>query len=542
MKQLWRGCRRSLIGAILVILAAPAVAEDSQADLRAALGTASVALPGALHQPAALKEFYDARDFRPIWGGAGCEERLRSLRAVIARASDHGLRPDDYHAGALDGLPGCDWRSELLATDAWLAYADDLYGGRIDPAAVEPDWNLPRPRLDAAAALRNALAAGALAASLNSLAPQDAEYRALQDALARFRDYARRGGWSGVEPGPTLRVGDAGPRVDQLRQRLALSGLIEIGTFEPADAFDPALEEAVRAFQRRANLEPDGVVGALTLAQLNRRASDRIDQLRANLERRRWLRVAPGERHVRVNIADFRLEAWGSDGPESVHRVIVGQLYRPTPSFAGSIERIVFWPWWEVPRRLAVQDKLPLFRRDPDAFIRSGYELLDATGRPVAPEGVDWNALSRANFPYRLRQRPGPANALGEVKILFPNRHDVYLHDTPTHDLFARTRRSFSSGCIRVEGALEMAEWLLQETPGWGGARMQTALSKVEEQGVRLAQPVPVYLVYLTVASADDGSVRFLDDLYGRDAALVNALDAVPTSQMAEQAGLKARP
>jgi murein L,D-transpeptidase YcbB/YkuD len=279
------------------------------------------------------------------------------------------------------------------------------------------------------------------------------------------------------------------------------------------------------AYQSRLNLEPDGVAGRMTLAQLARGPAARVEQLKVNLERWRWLPADLGTRHLRVNIADFRLEAWNAGQVERVHRVVVGTGYRQTPSFSARMRYVVLNPWWEVPRRLATQDKLPLFQRDPEAFDRGGYALLDPQGQAVDASQVDFSQLSRHRFPFRLRQQPGPSNALGQVKLIFPNKHDVYLHDTPTRGLFARVRRSFSSGCIRVDDVLGLTEWVLAAVGGVDRARLDALIASGAEMRVDLAEPLPVHLLYLTVVDNGEGGVRFIDDLYGRDARVLEALE-----------------
>jgi L,D-transpeptidase YcbB len=487
--------------------------------------------PDPLFDAVAVRRFYTQREFRPAWTGPDCRAALQSLIGAIENSESHGLQARDYHLDGLLGPGRCDATRELLATDAWLALAAHLHAGRVDPLSVEPNWTATRPSIDAVAILEQALNDGDVAGALERLAPRDPLYAELRLTLARYRGYAARGGWVGVEAGPALRRGDTGIRVEHLRARLTLSGLLDAKAETDADTdagFDESVENAVRAFQRRTNLEPDGVVGRLTLTQLNRRAVNRIDQTRANLERLRWLPEDMGRRHIRVNIADYRLEAWANGSIERVHQVIVGKQYRSTPSFSGLMTRLVFSPWWEVPRSLAVRDKLPLFRRDPDALARFGYEVIDRNGEVVDPAGIDWKSLSANHFPYRLRQHPGPLNALGAVKFMFPNAHNVYLHDTSNPELFAHVRRSFSSGCIRVESALDLAQWVLATSPQWTRARIDEAAAAGEEQTVVLAEPIPVHLLYLTAVSDGKGGVRFVDDLYDRDPALIAALDRAP--------------
>ena len=522
--------RTALLFLLLAVARTAVPTEPSVRDLLDAQGLVQLPDdPDELFDANAVRRFYTRRGFKPAWTGPGCQAALQELIGAIENSESHGLSARDYHMDGLLGRDRCAASRELLATDAWLALAAHLHAGRVNPLTVEPDWTATRPTIDAVALLEQALAAGDVGAALERLAPHDPLYAALRRALARYRGFAARGGWVGIAPGPPLRRGDRGTRVGQLYARLQLSGLIEAERTTATDAvFDESMEAAVRTFQRRTNLEPDGVVGALTLTQLNRRATNRIDQARANLERLRWLPEDMGRRHIRVNIADYSLEAWADGAVEQQHRVIVGKQYRSTPSFSARITRLVFSPWWEVPRSLAVKDKLPLFRRDPGALARFGYMVIDRDGNAVDPAGIDWKALSANNFPYRLRQRPGPNNALGAVKFLFPNTHDVYLHDTSDPGLFSHVRRSFSSGCIRVDSALELARWVLAPMPEWTRERIDAAAAAGEEQIVELREPVPVHLLYLTAVSDGSDGVRFIDDVYDRDPALIRALDRAP--------------
>ncbi len=255
----------------------------------------------------------------------------------------------------------------------------------------------------------------------------------------------------------------------------------------------------------------------------------RIDQLRVNLERWRWLPDDLGQRHIRANIADFKLEAWENGEVARTHRIIVGKLYRKTPVFSSAIQYLVLNPWWETPPRLARVDKLKAFRKDPTAVRRLGFTVLDREGQRVDPSNIDWHAVNPASFPYRLRQAPGEQNALGKIKIIFPNRHNVYLHDTPSRELFEETTRTFSSGCLRTENPVELAKWLLQDTDGWtDGDKLDSAVASGRLQNINLARTIPVHVLYFTAVSADDGSVRFLSDVYDRDARVLAALTTTP--------------
>lgn len=314
-----------------------------------------------------------------------------------------------------------------------------------------------------------------------------------------------------------------------MRARLAATDeAIGATIAQDAELYDETLAESVRVFQRRASLDPDGVIGERTLRQLNVSTAERVAQLEANLERWRWLPDDLGRRHIRVNIADFSLEARADGVVERRHDVIVGRLYRRTPVFSASMSYVVVNPWWETPHSLAVRDKLPAFQRDPATVTHLGFQVVSREGAVVDPATIDWTSLSASNFPYRIRQSPGPMNALGEVKLMFPNRHNVYLHDTPTRDLFAQTRRDFSSGCVRVRDPLALTAWALAETPGWTPERVTALAAGSTETPVTLARAVPVHILYWTAVMDDATGVRFVDDLYNRDGRLLAALSEAP--------------
>jgi len=500
----------------------------------ALLVLAGVVLQGAmpagatalLHDEVAVERFYAGRNGAPAWTGTANTAAWRQLLDAIRIAGPHGLDPADYHLAELvtaDPAAADAWL-DRIATDAYLTLAAHLLAGRLDPVSIEPNWTAVRRGRDLAAYLEAALASGAISESLEALAPAQSGYANLKVALAQYRDIAERGGWPSIDDGPRLRLGDRGQRVAQLRKRLAATRDVAGETDNP-ELFDEALAEAVGRFQKRANLEPDGVVGRRTLAQLNRTVEDRIAQIRANLERWRWLPDDLGRRHIRVNVADFRLEAYADGAPVRTHGIIVGRLYRKTPVFTGMMSYLVFNPWWETPASLAAKDKLPAFRADPRSVAALGFQVIDRNGQLVDPTTINWNAVTTANFPYRLRQAPGPENALGDVKFMLPNGHNVYLHDTPTRGLFARTRRDFSSGCVRVEGALDLAAWVLSDMPGWTPERVRELAATDIETHVNLDQPMPVHILYWTVVPDGAGKVRFIDDIYGRDGKLIAALD-----------------
>ena len=475
------------------------------------------------------ERFYDIREGGLAWTGPANAHLFESLLTAVRDAGSHGLDPADYHLDLLVAADpsAADESIDQIATDAYLTLAAHLLAGRLDPVSIEPDWTAARRGRDLAAYLQGALSSDAIVESLEALAPAQPGYGVLRQALAQYAGIAEQGGWPSVDAGPTMRPGESGPRIAQLRARLAATGDIAAESEAP-EFFDPELDAAVRRFQQRASLDADGIVGAQTLAQLNITAADRVRQIRANMERWRWLPDELGRRHIRVNIASFSLEAFNNGAVERRHDVIVGRLYRRTPVFSGNMTYFVLNPWWETPPSLAVRDKLPAFRQDPDSVRRLGFQVIDRQGNIVDPDTIDWASVPAQNFPYRLRQAPGPLNALGEVKFMFPNPHNVYLHDTPSRGLFAQSRRDFSSGCVRVADWLDLVQWVAAETPAWTPERLAATIAGDTETRVTLARPIPVHILYWTAISDEATGVRFVQDIYERDGGLIAALEAAP--------------
>lgn len=492
--------------------------------------------------PKTIRHFYEQRAFAPVWiDDRGPRAAVDSLLAVLTRAVRDGLRPAAYHLDALQSLreqakksrraaPGRLADLELLSTDAFLLYASHLLTGRVSPTDITPSWNIPQREADLVQKLASVAGGGSVSRVVESLRQPQPEYARLVRALDRYRHITALGGWPTVPEGPTLRKGEEGERITLLRERLQVTGDLPTDQTEPVDTFDTALHEAVVRFQERHGLNPDGAVGPATRAALNVSAEDRVRQLVVNLERWRWLPQDLGHRHVLVNIAGFRLQVVENGEDVMQMRVITGRPYRQTPVFSGEISYLVFNPYWHVPHSIATEDKLPEIKNDPGYLARQGFEVFQGWGadaRPIDPSTIDWSRLSQKNFPYRLRQKPGPLNALGRVKFMFPNPHSVYLHDTPTRGLFARADRSFSSGCIRVERPMELAEYLLDDQTEWSAQKIQDALdTSSAERAVILREKVPVHLQYWTAWADEGGAVHFRRDVYERDEALHQALTA----------------
>jgi murein L,D-transpeptidase YcbB/YkuD len=474
--------------------------------------------------------FYQRRDYRPAWESSA---RLDALLEAIRGSFDHGLRPDDYHLESLEALgaaaPGrtAGVRLDLLATAAAARLAAHLRFGKVDPEKFHPGWNFNSEinMMERVELLEEVLGAADLRAALGAQAPDSDYYRGLVRHLAHHRELAALGGWPEVSPGETLRPGMLSPRVPELRARLAASGDLAVVS-TPADPllFDAELEAAVRRFQLRHELLVDGLAGKRTLAAMNVPVAARIDQLRVNLERARWVFRDLEPRFLLVNIARFRVLLLEDGEIRWSTRAVVGRPYRQTPVFRATMTHLELNPRWTVPPTIFREDLLPQIRQDPGVLERRNMQVLDWGGQPIDPWSVDWRRVDGNRPPYFIRQAPGPYNPLGRVKFIYPNQHQVYMHDTPERELFSRAERSFSSGCIRLQRPLELAQLLLEGSVA-EQQRMDAALRSGETVTIALPRPIPVFTLYGT-AVPEDGRIHFASDVYSRDGALLAALDA----------------
>lgn len=471
--------------------------------------------------PQATAKFYSQQTEKRIWTEpANFQALIQALEGLDA----HGLSSAHYHLTALKSLPEGDDR-DRLATDAWFSAAAHMLYGKLNPISLEPDWTAARREADLPLALTKALSENSILESLEAFAPKQASYTALKAELAALKLEAQKP-QTRIALGEALKASMQNDRVSSLQARL-----IELGYLPDAaqnGIMDEQTVDAVKAFQRASELDDDGVAGPATVKALNRGYTDKINQLRLNMERWRWLPEDLGKRHLRANIAAFTVEAWNNGSIERTHLTIVGKPYRKTPVFSDSVEYLVINPWWETPHSLATRDKLPLFRKDPAAVKRLGFQILDRSGNIVSSDTIDWNAVSPSQFPYRIRQAPGDQNALGQVKIMFPNIHNVYLHDTPTRGLFSQRQRAFSSGCLRTENPLDLAAWLMSGTE-WTREKIDNVVANGKETRITLPQTVPVHILYFTAVSEGDAGIRYLDDIYDRDAKVLAALDSKPS-------------
>lgn len=477
-----------------------------------------------------LPEFYARRQFAPSWTDL---RRIDTLLEAFAAAGDDGLDPEDYFLSRLRELravPGASESSgdlDLLLTEALVRFAYHLRFGKVNPETMDPNWNFAREfaaGTDPVELFSSIVAADSPPAALARAIPRGPWYRQLQQALAHYRALEARGGWPEIPEGPTLRPGERDARVPRLRERLAISGDLETGSSSAdAEIYDDALSGALRRFQGRHALAADGVLGKGTLAALNVPVGHRIDQLRMSLERARWVSASVPADFVAVNIASFQAGVVRGGQLVWSSRVVVGRDARQTPIFRGDMTYLVLNPTWTVPPTILRKDILPKIRKDVGYLRRENIRVLDPGGREVDPATVNWTAHAKG-APYTFRQDPGPANSLGRIKFMFPNEHSVYLHDTPAKQLFEKPERTFSSGCIRVEDPLRLAELVLDD-PAWTRAALEEAIATGETRTVRLRRPMPVLLLYWTALADADGTARFFRDVYGRDEALLATLN-----------------
>ena len=481
-----------------------------------------------------LRAFYAERGFAPLWlDHKAPNELAKSFVDILMNSHRHGLYPTDYATQILSG--GLNSGSEAEMADfeynlsrALIRYGSDLSAGRVDPARVDSELYIYPSEAAAKELLAAAARGNEFLAFLEGLAPQSKEYRRLKAGLADYRKIDAAGGWATVGPGDTIKPGMRGPRVAQLRKRLATTGDVTASAGDP-QTYDKELEKSVKWFQYRHGLDQDGAVGAKTIAALNVPVKNRIEQMLINMERRRWMPDDLGATYVFVNMADFVVKV--VDGPKTIHdsRVVVGKPYFRTPVFSDMMRYIVLNPYWTVPPSIARNEILPKLRKNPNHLVEKNMTLFSgwgASAKRVNSTAVDWNSVTKRKMSgYKVRQEPGKGNALGNVKFMFPNKFNIYLHDTPSKTLFQKSVRSFSHGCIRVQYPETFAAVLLRDQEGWSEENIKAAIATKKRQVVRLKKPIPVHLTYLTARVNKDGSVHFRDDIYSRDERLKKALD-----------------
>ena len=515
----------ALLSTVFTLATAPSeAASDFAALLAGAAPQVQVAGETVWSTPI-LRQLYADPDHAPRWSA----RQLDVLRRAVAESFSDGLDPHDFLAerlNELDTLPSA--MAEVLASEALARLAFTLRFGKCNPEALDPAWNYSRSfgKSDPLLWLRESIVSDKLAERLAALRPNDMHYLALVKALAAYRALKERGvEWPTVTTGPSLKPDMSDPRVAAVRTRLAATGeWRDAGEAIDESLFDAGLVEAVRGFQRRHGLDVDGAVGRATVAAMNVSVAERIAQLRVNLERVRWVFRDLESEAISVNIAAFEAAYLDHGQVRWSGRVIVGKPFRQTPIFKDQLSYVELNPTWTVPPTILREDILPKLRVDGGYLTKKKLRLIDFNGAPVDASRIDWRAQG-GGFPYFLRQEGGPDNPLGRVAFMFPNVHAVYLHDTPTRGLFQQAERAFSSGCIRIENPLKLAEMVLRDDPNWNQTTLEEAVAKGQNQRINLPRKITIMLLYLTAFPTQDGAVQFRRDVYGRDAPVLAALD-----------------
>ncbi|MBR9981519.1 MAG: L,D-transpeptidase family protein [Desulfatitalea sp.] len=502
-----------------------------------------------------IPAFYESRRFVPFWlDSQGLKPVGLAMVRQLQQVDADGLRPADYHldtvtslldvlsipdgALTLAGLVGAWADLELLLTDAFLLLSAHLTRGRVNPETLHADWVLTEHTIDVVKILQMVVAEAQLFQIIEGLQPSHRGYDGLRTALGQMRERVFQGGWPLVPAGPTLKVGDQDVRVVVLRHRMVIGGDLPSWDWtDTPERFDEALQAAVMRFQQRHGLTPDGLVGRKTLQAMNVTALDRLRQIELNLERWRWLPNDLGERYIIVNTADFDLRMVADGRIVMQMRVVVGRPHRKTPVFSSPLTHLVLNPQWNVPFTNMVEDMLPRIREDVGYLAAQGikvYRGWDADSPAIDPWEIDWSAYNKRRFPFRFVQESGPLNALGRIQFMLPNKFAVFLHDTPSRNLFGRVQRDFSSGCIRMEDAFGLARLLLSEDPAWPPEKLRAALDNGRRRVVPLKSRIPVHLLYMTAWVDDEGVLQFREDIYERDGLLAKALGKrLPTEGIA---------
>ncbi|MBI2522723.1 MAG: L,D-transpeptidase family protein [Bdellovibrio sp.] len=487
-----------------------------------------------------VRKFYAKTDFKPIWYAAGVSTQVAmQLLDRLRQSRQDGLRPREYHVGILESvlnkpLLSIDEKvdTELLLTDAFINYVGHLLNGRIRPSLADPEWHIfHKEVLDEEWFLAQISNERSINSILDEVGPQEPSYHRLKQALKAYLAIRDLGGWE-WRTGQSLKLGDQGAVVHQLYKRLVFTGdLVEesdpMVRANNAKIFDDRMSEGLRKFQLRHGISPTGALDTSTSKALSVSVSERIIQLELNMERWRWLPRKLERPSIVVNAPEFGLEVIEEAGRTLMMKVVIGKQLRRTPVLAGRIETVVLNPKWIVPDRIAIDDLLPAIRKDFRMLKRKGIHVYQWKGThlvEIAPRKIHWQNVTPDNFDFMLVQDPGPENVQGKFKFVFPNNFGVYIHDTPMKTLFNHSARTYSSGCIRVENAAALAEYLLKKIEGQNWELIREKAQNDITLEVPLVSKLPVYLLYWTAWVGDDNLVQFRSDIYGRDALLRSVL------------------
>ncbi|MEO1397276.1 MAG: L,D-transpeptidase family protein [Pseudomonadota bacterium] len=499
-----------------------ALAGDAQSVAKQ-LQSNSVKWSGRSFQTEPMRAAYEARSHNPIWtSGRSLTPAGEALIDELTNSYRDGLDPSEYLAAVrgFSELSGTEdaARLELALSNAFLTLGRDLFSGLTTPSVTDPNIIIKRKKVNYSQWLEGAGNVGP-SEMLRTLRPNHPQYAQLRQMLAGYRALLLRGGWPLVSKGETLKPGMSSPRVAEMRANLSARGYDGLN-MPDNNVYDDVLKEVVMHFQKRHGLSADGVAGPNTFRAMNVSAEKRVDQLAINLERWRWLPRRLGDTHVLVNQAGFELFVMQGRKVVDNRRVIVGKPFHQSPMFSSQIAYAEFNPTWTVPSSIAGKEMLPKIINNPNYLNERGYDLFRGYGAkatPINPFAVDWSSVNPRKFPYTIVQPPGPKNALGQVKFIFPNKFSVYMHDTPSRTLFSRDGRAFSHGCIRIEKPLDFAKKLYSLQGGLDVNRIRPIVESKKRTRINLKRKMPVHLAYFTAWIDQNGVPLFFDDVYKRD-------------------------
>lgn len=513
--------RRLMAGFMLIAamsMTLPAHAQEQVTAFRQAVAQ-------AVSGDADLVAFYRARNYEGIWNND--RARRNALMEAFASAGDHGLPVARYDAEAIMAqlraaeTPAAQGRAEAELSRLFLQYARDVQTGVLVPSRVDANIHRRVP-YRSRQAIMQAFSQSNPAAFLRSLPPNAPEYTRLMREKMALERLLADGGWGPAAGSRKLEAGDSGPAVVALRNRLIAMGYLGRTSTQ---TYDAAMVSAVQQFQLAHGLNPDGVAGPSTLREINVEPASRLRSIVVAMERERWINRPRGERHIWVNLTDFSAQIIDNDTVTFSTRTVIGATAsdRVSPEFSDVMQFMVINPSWYVPRSIITKEYLPMLQENPNAVRQ--LLITDSSGRRIDRGAVDFNEYTASNFPFSMREPPSQGNALGLVKFMFPNRYNIYLHDTPAKSLFGRETRAFSHGCIRLNDPFDFAYTLLAPQVADPEAFFQSRLRTGTEQRVDLEEPVPVHLVYRTAFTKADGRTQYRRDVYGRDARIWRALE-----------------
>ncbi|GEO23368.1 peptidoglycan-binding protein [Cyclobacterium qasimii] len=496
-----------------------------------------------LYSSTELPVFYSDRAFEPGWSeNQTFTCNALELRLLIQNAAFEGLIPEDYHLVAINpyfekyfsGTPLTAHelaKVDFLLSDAFIVYASHIYGGKVHPEHINGSWEIMQKGNEQKVVekLHLAVSQGNVRTQLFSLQPKFAIYTRMRQSMIKYIGLQKNQSaknWKTITIKEPIELAQASPEVKIIRERLLFWGDLKASPIqsENVEVYDSLLLNGVKVFQERNGLKADGVLGKATIDALNKSPLEVIKQIGVNMERLRWLPDTTVQEMILVNIANYAMDFISKTDTLLHTNAIVGKSYRKTPVFNAAMSYLVFSPTWTVPPTILKNDVLPSIKKNQNYLASKNMRILDYSGKEINPSEINWNTVTSKNFKYMIREDPGAHNSLGKVKFMFPNKHNVYIHDTPARTLFSKEERALSSGCIRIQQPFELAKLLLADQPLWTDELIKKAMEANKEKSVTLTRKIPVIILYLTFWTDSKNTDQVRKDIYSRDDELFDLL------------------